>query len=80
MPPAFRLKQTSLAGPIERAAFERAREFAPDVLVMTSRGHDQLSDVLFASHTERVLHAVVRPLLWIPARWTRDRAGRRPTR
>jgi nucleotide-binding universal stress UspA family protein len=54
-------------GPLERAVAERAREYEPNVVVMTSRGHDQLSDVIFSSHTERVLHEIRRPLLWVPA-------------
>jgi nucleotide-binding universal stress UspA family protein len=55
----------------ELAATARAVAAERDaaLLVMVSRGHDQLRDVLWSSHTERVLHAVALPLLWVPANW-----------
>jgi nucleotide-binding universal stress UspA family protein len=53
-------------GSFTAAAQQCARETAPDVVVMASRGHDQLSDVMWSSHTERVLHALRRPMLWVP--------------
>jgi len=53
-------------GPLEAAVVECARTSDPCLVVMASRGHDQFSDVLWASHTERVLHAVRCPLLWVP--------------
>jgi nucleotide-binding universal stress UspA family protein len=33
--------------------------------VMTTGGHDSFGDVLFGSHTERVLHQCRRPVLWV---------------
>jgi nucleotide-binding universal stress UspA family protein len=61
------LQRRIARGPLEPAILACAREAAPDVLVMVTRGHDSLGDVLRASHTERVLHAAGRPLLWVPA-------------
>jgi nucleotide-binding universal stress UspA family protein len=55
-------------GPLDHAIVERVRSSAPSLIVMTSHGHDQLSDIVFSSHTERVLHECKRALLWVPAR------------
>jgi nucleotide-binding universal stress UspA family protein len=68
LPPGFEVTLHRSPGPLERAVAERAREYEPNLIVMTSHGHDQLSDIVFSSHTERVLHEVRRPLLWVPAR------------
>ena len=68
LPTAFEVTRRRASGPLERAVAERVRECPPDLIVMTSHGHDQLSDIVFSSRTERVLHEVRRPLLWIPAR------------
>jgi nucleotide-binding universal stress UspA family protein len=65
-PPGFDVIHHRSRGPIERAVSERALRLDPQLIVMASRGHDQLSDILFASHTERVLHTQRRPLLWVP--------------
>lgn len=67
LPACFDLVSRHAPGPLERAVLERVGESAPDLVVMTSHGHDQLGDVLRSSHTERVLHEVRRPLLWVPA-------------
>ena len=68
LPPGFKFTRQHAAGPIERAVAERVQTYQPNLVVMTSHGHDQLSDVVFSSHTERVIHEVRRPVLWIPAR------------
>ena len=67
VPPGFDVTSRQVHGALESAVLERVRESSPDLLVMTSHGHDQLSDVVRSSHTERVLHEVRRPLLWVPA-------------
>jgi nucleotide-binding universal stress UspA family protein len=56
-------------GELAATARDVAAECDAALLVMVSRGHNQLRDVLWSSHTERVLHAVARPLLWVPANW-----------
>ena len=68
LPEAFDVTHQRARGPLERAVAERVTESPPDLIVMTSHAHDQLSDVAFSNHTERVLHEVRRPLLWVPAR------------
>ncbi|HKU37771.1 MAG TPA: universal stress protein [Polyangiales bacterium] len=67
LPAGFAVTQHRAQGPLERAVAERVVQCPTDLIVMTSHGHDQLSDVVFSSHTERVLHEVRRPLLWVPA-------------
>lgn len=67
LPPGFDVTQHRARGPLERAVAERAGSFQPNLVVMTSHGHDQLSDIVFSSHTERVLHECRLPLLWFPA-------------
>ncbi len=39
---------------------------AADLLVMATRGHDSLRDLILGSHTERVLRRLDRPLLLVP--------------
>jgi nucleotide-binding universal stress UspA family protein len=68
LPSSFDLTHYRSRGPLERAIAERVRDNPPSLLVMTSHGHDQLSDIVLSSHTERVLHECRRPLLWVPAR------------
>jgi nucleotide-binding universal stress UspA family protein len=68
LPAGFAVSQHRSPGPLERAVAERTREYEPNLIVMTSHGHDQLSDIVFSSHTERVLREVRQPLLWVPAR------------
>lgn len=67
LPSELIVSRTHTHGPIERAVIERILADPPDVLVMTSHGHDQWRDVVWSSHTERVLHESRRPLLWVPA-------------
>jgi nucleotide-binding universal stress UspA family protein len=45
---------------------EAANAIDASAVVMVTRGHDGLSDVLLGSHTERVLHRCRRPVLWVP--------------
>jgi nucleotide-binding universal stress UspA family protein len=68
LPAGYAVTQHRARGPLERAVAERTREYEPNLIVMTSHGHDQLSDIVFSSHTERVLREVRHPLLWVPAR------------
>jgi nucleotide-binding universal stress UspA family protein len=56
-------------GELAASAHAVAAERDAALLVMVTRGHDEWRDVLWSSHTERVLHAVARPLLWVPADW-----------
>lgn len=66
-PPAHAtLTYASASGPLETAVARCARAQDADMVVMSTRGHDGLLDVLLASHTERVLHTLDRPLLWVP--------------
>jgi nucleotide-binding universal stress UspA family protein len=67
LPPGFDVTIQHARGPLERAVLERVRGSSPDLVLMTSHGHDQLSDIVRSSHTERVLHELRRPLLWVPA-------------
>ena len=60
------LTQEVRQGSLEDAVQATIRERDPQLLVMVSHGHDQLRDVLWSSHTERVLHVSRRPLLWVP--------------
>jgi nucleotide-binding universal stress UspA family protein len=64
-----RVRNEVRRGELAATARGVAAERDAALLVMVSRGHDQLRDVLWSSHTERVLHAVARPLLWVPADW-----------
>jgi nucleotide-binding universal stress UspA family protein len=65
-PSGFSLTRRSVGGPLEPAILEVARELDACLVVMATHGHDGVLDVLFGSHTERVLHALSRPLLWVP--------------
>jgi nucleotide-binding universal stress UspA family protein len=51
---------------------ETAVEYVTDeqtsLLVMATRGHDSIEDVIFGTHTERVLREARCPLLWVPAK------------
>jgi nucleotide-binding universal stress UspA family protein len=67
VPAGMSLVRRAARGRLTSAILACAREVQPDVLVMVTRGHDSLGDVLLASHTERVLHEAHRPLLWVPA-------------
>lgn len=52
--------------PIEAALLERAQTLRAGVIVMATRGHDSLRDVLLGSHAERVLRRAPCPVLSIP--------------
>jgi nucleotide-binding universal stress UspA family protein len=67
VPSGFTVQRRAAAGPIDRAIAQTAQELQPDLVVMVTHGHDAASDVVLASHTERVLHECRRPLLWVPA-------------
>jgi len=49
---------------IEQAILSRAERAS--LVVMASRGHDSIGDVLLGSHTDRVLHRVKCPVLSVP--------------
>jgi nucleotide-binding universal stress UspA family protein len=66
VPPGFSLVRHEPRGSLEEAVVALARQLEVCLLVMCTRGHDGLSDVVLGSHTERVLHALARPLLWVP--------------
>lgn len=61
-----RLTRRSARGPIDAAISTTARELEVSLVVMATHAHDGFSDVLFGSLTERVLHALQCPLLWVP--------------
>lgn len=67
VPAGFRTSRRAAAAPIDRAILEAAEALQPDLIVMVTHGHDAVADVALSSHTERVLHACRRPLLWVPA-------------
>jgi nucleotide-binding universal stress UspA family protein len=67
VPSGFRMVRRTASAPIDRAIVQAADELQPDLIVMVTHGHDAVRDVALSSHTERVLHACRRPLLWVPA-------------
>lgn len=69
VPPELVSRRLLAAGTIEDAVVKAANDCEASLVVMTSHGHDDLTDVLLSSHTERVLHAIRCPLLWVPATW-----------
>jgi nucleotide-binding universal stress UspA family protein len=66
-PARFTVRVERAAGPLDRAVRDAAHALGADLIVMATHGHDGAGDVLFSSHTERVLHGCKRPLLWVPA-------------
>jgi nucleotide-binding universal stress UspA family protein len=66
VPAGLRLIRRSAREPLPAAILETADAFDVSALCMVTRGHDELSDVLRGSHTERVLHQCRRPMLWVP--------------
>lgn len=68
VPESFAVSRRIAAGSVESAVIADTRALDPAVVVMATQGHDTLGDVLLGSHTERVLHAIERPLLWVPCR------------
>lgn len=69
VPPELAARTQLADGTIEDALVKAAHDCEASLVVMTSHGHDGLADVLLSSHTERVLHAIRCPLLWVPAMW-----------
>jgi len=62
--PRIRWTRRTRRGEIEEAIAEAAEDAR--AVVMATRGHDSLGDVVRGSHTERVLRAVRCPLLSVP--------------
>lgn len=54
-------------GPVVQAILETAAAVHADLIVMPTRGHDSLADVLNGSTTEQVLREADRPVLAVPA-------------
>jgi nucleotide-binding universal stress UspA family protein len=65
LPAGYRLTRCPARGALDAAILEVAQRLDASALVMTTRGHDSFGDVLFGSHTERVLHQCRRPVLWV---------------
>jgi nucleotide-binding universal stress UspA family protein len=53
-------------GPLEDAVAARARDHEACLIVMSTRGHDGVLDVLRGSHTERVIRDARCPVLSVP--------------
>jgi nucleotide-binding universal stress UspA family protein len=64
--PGVRVYLETVKGPLEAALLQRAHSLGADVVVMATRGHDSLRDVLVGSHAERVLRRAPCPLLFVP--------------
>jgi nucleotide-binding universal stress UspA family protein len=56
----------ALEGVVDDSLARFAREQRPDLIVMATRGHDDLGDVALGSHTERLLHEALCPVLVLP--------------
>lgn len=65
-PPGSHITRHVAPGSIDAAISTMARELDVSLVVMATHGHDGFADVLLGSVTERVLHALERPLLWVP--------------
>lgn len=65
-PTGFTITRKTIALPLEESLLQTAGETGTSVIVMATRGHDSLLDIVFGSHTERVLHGSPCPLLWVP--------------
>lgn len=57
---------TRVPGNLEDAILSVAREHDACLIVMPTRGHDGMGDVLLGSHTERVMRAAQCPVLSVP--------------
>lgn len=66
LPARFRLVRRTAEGQLDEAILAAAKALDVSALVMVTRGHDGLADVLLGSRTERVLHQCHRPVLWVP--------------
>jgi nucleotide-binding universal stress UspA family protein len=60
------IEVVQLQQPLERAIVERARATGACLIVMSTRGHDGVLDVLRGSHTERVIRDAPCPVLSVP--------------
>jgi nucleotide-binding universal stress UspA family protein len=65
-PAGFTITRKTIHLPLEERLLQTASETNASVIVMATRGHDSLPDIVFGSHTERVLHGSPCPLLWVP--------------
>lgn len=65
-PRAFATRVRAAPEPFERAVADAAREERACAIVMATHGHDSALDVLFGSHTERVIAQAGCPLLSVP--------------
>ncbi|HEY6562508.1 MAG TPA: universal stress protein [Polyangiaceae bacterium] len=65
-PPGFSLMYRDATGDIDARILDAVRQVAPSCVVMPTRGHDAVRDVLFGTHTERLLHSARTPVLWVP--------------
>jgi nucleotide-binding universal stress UspA family protein len=57
---------THVGGPLEQAIVELARARDACVIVMPTRGHDGIGDIVLGSHTERVIREATCPVLSVP--------------
>ena len=57
---------TRAHGNLEQAIAGFAQARRASLIVMATRGHDGVGDVLFGSHTERVIHESTCPVLSVP--------------
>lgn len=62
--PRIRFVRETVAGSLEDVVVERAKEAS--AIVMATRGHDSIGDMVRGSHTERVLRRVQCPVLSVP--------------
>lgn len=67
-PRGLSLMYREASGNIDERILEVVREVAPSCVIMPTRGHDGVRDVLFGTHTERLLHNARTPVLWVPLR------------
>jgi nucleotide-binding universal stress UspA family protein len=65
-PPGSHVTLRVTPGSVDAAISDMAQELDVSLVVMATHGHDGFADVLLGSVTERVLHALERPLLWVP--------------
>ena len=59
--------ERTVAGDVVESILHEAADLDPDLIVMTTRGHDGFLDALRGSTTERVLNSADCPLLAVPA-------------
>lgn len=66
LPPGVKARARFAKGSLEQAVAEAAQSERACAVVMVTHGHDSVSDVLFGSHTERVLASAGCPVLSVP--------------